>query len=439
MEELIERIKQKQVAISVVGLGYVGLSVACVFAWKGFRIYGFDTDKSKVDALRQGVNYIDEELWVSDVLKRYGSCMTFSTDIAEASSLGDVVIVTVPTHATGTTDFDLSCLVSAYNSIIKGGVRGKLLITESTVPPGTTEGLIKPMLENATGLRAGKDFLLAFSPERIDVGNSNHKIWNIPKVVGGVDEVSSEAAYWLYNQITDKVVKVSTATTAELVKVMENAQRDVNIALTNLFALIAEKLGVDIEEALNAAATKWNFIRMKPGCGVGGYCIGPATCMLISVGKRMSIDTSLLEAARSINDSMPAHVVDLAVKAIEKKGIRASDAKISVLGLGYKRNLKDTRNSPALKIIDLLRKKGIYDIIVYDPLLKKVEGEGVKVAQSINEAIRKRDCIIIATDHDAFRNIDLPEDTIVIDGRNILSPYSRVKTYYGIGRAIFFK
>ncbi len=431
MEDLIKKIQDKTVKVSVVGLGYVGLSVACIMAKNGIKSYGFDIDPNKIEMLKNGVNYIIEEEWISDVLKENQSYLEFSSDVGKASKIGDVIIVAVPTPNKGNGKTDLSFLLSAYESISENEISGKLLITESTTPPGTTLNVIKPYLEKRTSLKAGIDFLLAFSPERIDPGNRTHTLWNTPKIVGGVNESSTEAAYQLYKHITKEVIKVSSPTTAEFVKVIENTQRDVNIALTNLFAIIAGELGIDIEEALDAAATKWNFIRLKPGCGVGGECIGPVASMLIEVAERLGIDISLLKAARAVNNFMPEHTVNLVIKALDEEHIEASEAKISVLGLSYKKDSKDTRNSPALRIVELLKKRGINNITAYDPFVE-IKIDEVDVVDTLDEAINGKDCIIIATDHEVFKKVNPPRNTIIIDGRNM---FSRVmEKYYGIGR-----
>jgi nucleotide sugar dehydrogenase len=402
-------------------------------AKNGIKSYGFDINPNKIEMLKNGENYIIEEDWISDVLRKNTSFLEFSNEVDKASEKGDVIIVAVPTPNKGDGKTDLSFLLSAYKSIIKNEISGKLLITESTVPPGTTVNVIKPYLEERTGLKAGTDFLLVFSPERIDPGNKVNTIWNTPKVVGGINEISTEAAYQLYKHITNNVVKVSSPTTAEFVKVMENTQRDVNIALTNLFAIIAGELGVDIEEALDAAATKWNFMRLKPGCGVGGECIGPVANMLIEVAERLGIDVSLLKAARTLNDFMPEYTVNLVIKALNEGHIKLSDAKISILGLSYKKDSKDTRNSPALRIIELLKEKGINNITTYDPLVK-MEIEGVAMVGTLNKAINGKDCIIIATDHEMFKTVNPPRDTIIVDGRNMFSGI--MERYYGIGKNV---
>lgn len=429
--ELEKRIVDKTVKISIVGLGYVGLNLACVFAKNGFLVYGFDIDRRKVEKLRAGENYIFEEEWIKAVIKDFKNFMHFSIDIEDAAKYGDIIIIAVPTPLLKNKITDLNFVLSALDSIVGSSIAGKLLIIESSLPPGTTERVLKPRIESKTGFLAGKDFGLVFSPERIDPGNKKWRIWDIPKIVGGVDKNSMKLAVLLYSQVVEKVISVSSLSAAEMVKVMENTQRDVNIALTNLFALIAEKLGLDIEELLDAAATKWNFMRLKPSCGVGGDCIGPVCQMLIETAEKQGIDAQLLKKAREINEYMPQHLVQKAVDALEKEGKKIENTKITILGLAYKANSADTRNSPSLKIIDRLQKLGAEEMIAFDPYVR-VEIKGVMQADSIEDAIADSDCIIIATDHDIFRNLNPPQ-AIIIDGRNILSSKICDK-YYGIGR-----
>ena len=427
-KKIEKKIFDKKIKISVVGQGYVGLSIASLFAKKGFNIYGFDTNREKIEKLKRKENYIIEEEWITSVLEEFAnSRMIFSENPADAAKFGEIIIIAVPTPLKNTRT-DLKYILSAVDSIISRDISGKLLVTESTIPPGTTENIIRERIESKTGLKAGKDFGLAFSPERIDPGNKTHMIWNTPKVVGGINKESTELTALLYSQIVEKVVKVSSSTAAEMVKVMENTQRDVQIALTNLFAMIGEKLDIDIEESLDAASTKWNFVRLKPGCGVGGECIGDVDYMMIETAEKHGIDVGLLRDTRIINEYMPKFTVDKMIGALKENAKEISKSRIAVLGLSYKGNSADIRNSPALEVIRELREAGITNFVSYDPFVKL---NGVNQVGSLENVMNGTDCVIIATDHTDFTTLTYPEDMIIVDGRNILS--TARGNYYGLG------
>lgn len=432
IKKIEKKILDKNIKISVVGQGYVGLSIAVLFAKKGFTVYGFDISKEKIEKLKNGENYIIEEEWITPIIKELAnSRMIFSENPSDAARFGDIIIIAVPTPVKqGKTN--LQYILSAVDSIISEDISGKLLITESTIPPGTTESIIKQRIEDKTGLIAGENFGLAFSPERIDPGNKTHMIWNTPKVVGGINETSTELTALLYSQIVEKVVKVSSSTAAEMVKVMENTQRDVQIALTNLFAMIGEKLGIDIEESLDAAATKWNFVRLKPGCGVGGECIGDVDYMLIETAEKLGVDVPLLRDTRSLNEFMPKYTVNKMISALAEKDKDPADSKIAVLGLSYKGNSADIRNSPALEVVEEIKRAGIKNFVTYDPF---VNVNGVNQIGSIENAIDGADCAIIATDHTAFGALKWPDEMIIVDGRNMLNGHIADENYYGLGRA----
>lgn len=435
--EFERRILARELGISVVGLGYVGLNIACLFARNGFSVCGFDVDEEKIRKLKRGINPVPEEAWLDPYLPELG----LSTDVGSAARYGDVIFIAVPTpFKSGRTCLDH--LASALASVSESLSEGKILVIESTVPPGTTEGLGRDLVEKWTGLRAGEDFGLVFSPERVDPGNTRNMIWNIPKVVGGIDSLSTEIISLLYSQVVSNVVPVSNPRTAELAKIMENTQRDVNIALTNLFAKAADRLGIDIEEALDAAATKWNFMRLKPGCGVGGECIGDAAKMLVETMDKSDVDSTLIRQAIKINESMPDFAMEKLREAAEEIGTDLRDLRIGVLGLAYKGNSCDTRNSPSLRIIERLGELGCKDIVAYDPFVNGQVDLGVPQVKSLDEALKDRDCVIIATDHNEFRNMNIivfKENDVeaIIDGRNCLAKQKTESlgiSYRGIGR-----
>lgn len=427
-EKFKKKITSRALKISVIGLGYVGLNIACLFAKNGFTVYGFDIDPAKIRKLKRGVNSIPEEKWLTSVIKEFvDSKLIFSTQVKNAVIAGDAIFIAVPTPIRNREPF-YEYILSAIDSISDKRLKEKLVILESTVPPGTTEKLVRPFLEEKSNLRAGEDFGLVFSPERIDPGNKSRRIWNIPKVVGGIDPLATELACFLYSQVIERVIPVSNPRTAELVKIMENTQRDVNLALTNLFAKSADKLGVDVEEVLNAAGTKWNFVRLKPGCGVGGECIGDVSYMASNSMKKTGIDSTFIKEARKINESMPQYTVNKAVAALKSRGKDIRSCKVAILGLAYKKDSSSIKNSPSLGMIKILTTLGA-KILAYDPFIKYYQG--VQCSKSVADAIKGCDCVIIATDHSQFTDLEFDKDLVVIDGRNILS---KKNNYYGIGR-----
>ncbi|HGE71650.1 TPA: nucleotide sugar dehydrogenase [Candidatus Poribacteria bacterium] len=419
-----EKIRERTAKIAVIGLGYVGLNISISFACEGFQVYGFDVDERKIDSLRNGINYIPEEGFISEMLPRVISKSFFvSTNVDEASAIGDVIIIIVPT-ANGNTP-TMEYLHNALNSIIKNDITGKLIVLESTVKVGTTEEIVVPALEK-TGLFAGKDFFVGYSPERIDPGNKERSLRNIPKVVSGINPESAEITAKLYENIVNEVVLVSSTRTAEFIKLMENVQRDVNIALMNLFAIMCEKANIDIEEAIFAASTKWNFHPYKASCGVGGHCLKKDPLLLAHSFDGEGLDLGLIYAARKINDLMPTLTAEKALLICSDKiGKNVSETKFGILGLSYKKNSSDTRNAPAFYIIDHLKKNGAQHIYPYDPLVKN------GIIQAKVSDILNSDIIILTAAHDCFSGLLDNYDGYIVDGTNTLEPSDKV---IGIGR-----
>lgn len=436
MKEFKEKISKRQIRLSVVGLGYVGLNISCLFAKNGFTVSGFDVNENKIEKLRNNINPIPEETWLTP----YISKISVSTDVKLAPLKGDIVFLALPTPFIGNKT-DLRFLVSAIRNL-GNNIKGKILVFESTVPPGTTQKLVKELLELKTGLTAGKDFWFAHSPERIDPSSTKHFIWNTPKIVGGNDHFSTEIVTFLYSQAIEKVIPVSDPITAEFVKVIENTQRNVNIALVNLFAIITDKLNIDVYEALNAAATKWNFINFKPGCGVGGECIDDSTRMLAEVMDEINLDSTLIKESTKINAYMPYFTMDKVLESAKTIGVNLRNIRIGILGLAYKGNSSDIRNSPSLKIIEALKKAGCEHIFAYDPLVNENIEFGVQRVNSLKKTLEYVDFVIIATDHDEFKSIDVSlfnkcNVNVIVDGRNCLKKEkveSKGIIYCGIGR-----
>ena len=436
LEEFKEQITKRRIRLAVVGLGYVGLNISCLFAKNGFTVFGFDVNENKIEKLRNNINPIPEETW----LNPYISKISVSTDVKLAPLMGDIIFLALPTPFNGNKT-NLRFLSSAIRNL-GNNIKGKILVFESTVPPGTTQKLVKELLESETGLTAGKDFWFAYSPERIDPSSASHFIWNTPKIVGGIDRFSTEIVSYLYSQVIENVVPVSNPVTAEFVKVIENTQRNVNIALVNLFALIADKLDIDVQEVLHAAATKWNFIKFKPGCGVGGECIDDSAKMLAEVMDELNVCSSLVKESCRINALMPSFTVSKAKEVCEKINKTPEEVRVGLLGLAYKGNSSDIRNSPSLKIIQNLKKAGFRHILAYDPFVSQEIQFSIQRANTLEEALTGMDLVIIAADHDEFTNVDVLlldncSVKVIVDGRNCLEKAiveSKGIVYCGIGR-----
>ena len=428
--------------LAVIGLGYVGLPTAVVFASRGFSVVGVDVDDGKVEAVNSGRCYIREpglDVLLRDAVSR--GLLRATTDVVEAVRESDAVIVAVPTPVRdGVTD--LSYLRAALEGVRRGLHRGVLVLIESTVPPGTTAGFVRSLLEES-GYRVEEDFFLAHVPERIAPGRAIEELLNVPRVVGGVGLKSTEKAVELYSKVNPKLLPTD-ATTAEFVKLIENTYRDLNIAFANLLALLAEKLRIDVYEAIKLANTHPRVNIHWPGAGVGGPCLTKDPYILISIDSGFW-GSELIRLARRINEYMPKHTVEIIIKALRDAGIDIKGAKVAVLGAAYKGGVDDTRESPAKHIVkELLEKEA--RVTVFDPYTS--ETFDAEMASSIEEAVRDTDVIVIVTDHPEFKNLDLDaiaklvKHRVIVDGRRVIEPYQAVKhgfTYYGIGYGRAFK
>ena len=418
--------------ITIVGLGYVGLPLACLCAEKGIEVYGVDTDKNKADLINQGISPIDDPELKESVKKAKGKIKVLAPE--EAISNSETVIACVPTPVDEKHLPDLTALKTACETIAKSLQNNTLVVIESTIFPGTVEEICLPILK-----KSNADFYLAHCPERIDPGNRKFTIRNIPRVVAGIDKESTKRAAEFYRKIIDaNILELSSVKAAEATKIMENTFRDINIAFVNEMAKSFDKAGIDINEVIKAASTKpFSFMAHYPGVGVGGHCIAVDPYYLISKAKEMGFDHDFLILARKINESMPKYTVSLLENELKKLNKNLSGAKEGVLGLAYKPNVDDTRESPSFEVIHLLNKKGA-EVFVFDPHVKK--GSNVK---DIDELLKKSDYIILATAHREFIEMDLnklKENNIkvIIDGRNCLNK-EKIKEigilYHGIGRA----
>lgn len=415
MKKLKNKISNRSAVIGIVGLGYVGLPLAVAFAGAGFKVLGFDVQQKRVDKVNQGVSYIAD---VSPKRLKHvlsGGLLQATTDQARLGE-ADIISICVPTPLTKTKDPDLSYVVSEAKEIARRLRRGQLIILESTTYPGTTREVLLPILETS-GLKCGKDFFLAFSPERVDPGNSKYNIKNTPKIVGGIDTASTELAADFYGRIADRVISVSCPEAAEMTKVFENVFRSVNIALVNELAQLCEKMGISVWEVIQSAATKpFGYTPFYPGPGIGGHCIPLDPYYLANKAREYDFHTRFIELAAEINEGMPYHTIDRVIGMLNQGGTSVKGAKVLVLGVAYKRDTEDTRESPSLKLIELLGKKGAL-VDYHDPFVGELKiGDGKLASVTVNyRNLKSYDCAVIATDHSSF---DL--DFIVRNSRAVM-------------------
>ncbi|MCG8588472.1 MAG: nucleotide sugar dehydrogenase [Proteobacteria bacterium] len=399
LNTLRERIESRQARIGVIGLGYVGLPLAVEFAKAGYAVTGFDLDQEKVRTLEQGESYI-EDVPSADVAKaRLEGRLDASSDFQALARL-DVVNICVPTPLTRSKDPDVSHMARAVEEIRRRLRAGQLIVLGSTTYPGTTHELFVPMLEE-TGLRAGTDFCLAFAPERIDPANQNFAVRSVPKVVGGETPLCTELACKVFSAIFDEVVPVSSTQSAEMVKLLENTFRAINIGLANEVALMCQRLGLDVWEVIEAAATKpYGFMKFLPGPGLGGHCIPVDPSYLAWKMKSLNFPARFIELATEINSAMPDHVADRVGDLLNEDRLAVNGANVLVLGVAYKKDVGDMRESPALDVIARLQAKGA-NVRYHDPHVRElqVEGEIYKNTELSDEELERADLVVIVTDH----------------------------------------
>jgi UDP-N-acetyl-D-glucosamine dehydrogenase len=422
---LLSRIRDKKARIGVIGLGYVGLPLASEFARAGFDVTGFDVDASKVADINAGRSYIPDvpqhELAESVKAGR----LRATTDMTKLAEM-DVADICVPTPLRKTKDPDLSYVVKALEGVAASLKAGQLVILESTTYPGTTDEVALPMLE-ARGVKAERDFFLAFSPERVDPGNPTYLTKNIPKVVGGYGPASTEAATLLYSQIVSTVVSVSSTRVAEMVKLLENTFRAVNIGLVNELAQMCHKLDIDVWEVIEAAKTKpFGFMPFYPGPGLGGHCIPIDPYYLSWKARQSGFECRFIELAGQVNSSMPDYVVERVGDALNSARKPINGSRVHLFGIAYKKDVSDMRESPALDILELLTRRGA--VVSYtDPFVPSFK-HGGQTMQSVSEADALRrapDCIVICTDHSSFDwKAVVGTGVPVVDTRNALKGYT---------------
>jgi UDP-N-acetyl-D-glucosamine dehydrogenase len=419
--ELLSKIIERRAVVGVIGLGYVGLPLAVEFGRGGFTVVGFEVDEARIEIINSGKSYIPDV--PTDMVKALVERGKFSatTDFSRLKET-DAVIICVPTPLRKTKEPDISYILAASEQLRATLHSPQLIVLESTTYPGTTDEVLRPMLEE-TGLALDKDFYLAFSPERVDPGNKNFQTNNIPKVVGGVSPMSTEIASALYQTIVERVHKVSSARVAETAKLLENTFRSVNIALVNEMAQLCYHLGIDSWDVIQAAATKpFGFMPFYPGPGIGGHCIPLDPHYLSWKARLHGFEARFIGLAEEVNSHMPRHVVQLIQDGLNEAGKPVKGSRLLVLGAAYKRDINDVRESPALGIVDQLMHKGAH-VSYHDPFIPemKLDGKGALTSVPLtDEALSGCDCVCIVTDHssiDYSRVVRLAP--FIVDTRNI--------------------
>jgi UDP-N-acetyl-D-glucosamine dehydrogenase len=420
--DLLAKIEAKTARVGIIGLGYVGLPLAHAFARNGVAVLGFDVDAAKVAKLQSGTSYITHVS--DDTIASMRANRFEATDKFGRLREADAVLICVPTPLTEAREPDLTYIVNSANAIAATLRPGQLVVLESTTYPGTTRQVVQPILE-ATGLKAGMDFFLAFSPEREDPGNPNFSTPTIPKVVGGLEPQSLDLAAALYGQIVVRVVRVSSPEVAEACKILENTYRAVNIALVNELKVIYQRMGIDVWEVIDAAKSKpFGFQAFYPGPGLGGHCIPIDPFYLTWVARKHGLTTRFIELAGEVNTSMPHYVVDRLADALNDRGKAVRGSKVLLLGMAYKKDVDDPRESPGFELMELLLKKGA--VVTYNdphiprlPPMRRYPHLHMQSQPLTPENLRAQDAVFIVTDHSAYDWPSIVANAgLVVDSRN---------------------
>ena len=417
MQRLHEKIVDRSAHVCVIGLGYVGLPLAVAFADAGYRVTGIDTDIDRATEINAGQSPVQDVSSEALLQVVEAGRLKATTDFSVLQDV-DTVSICVPTPLRKTKDPDISYIIAVTGELCRYLHRDQLIVLESTTYPGTTDEVIQPTLE-ATGLKLGQDIGLAFSPERIDPGNHAFHLTNTPKIIGGMTEMCAETARLLYEQIIDRVVTVSSCRAAEMVKLLENTFRAVNIGLVNEVALMCNRLNLDVWEIIEAAATKpFGFMPFYPGPGLGGHCIPLDPHYLAWKLRTLDYRARFIELADDINANMPHHVVTRVADALNERRKSINGARILVLGVAYKADTNDLRESPALEVIRLLQEKG-GEVYFHDPYITEVDIVGLQSTELNDRMLRWADCVVITTNHTCFDYAEIVERApLVIDSRN---------------------
>lgn len=428
-DTLIARLKNKSATIGILGLGYVGLPLAVVFAEAGFNVIGIDPDTRKTEALAEGISYIHDVPNETVARLVESGRLKATTDFAVLREI-DAVSICVPTPLRKTGDPDMSFILSASEQLAKYVHAGMVIVLESTTYPGTTRELMLPMLTSESGLTVGEDLFICFSPERVDPGRVDWTTYNTPKVLGGITLSCGEVAAAWYSGAIKTVVPVSSAEAAEMTKLLENTFRMINIGLVNELAIMCERLGVDVWEVIDAAATKpFGFMKFTPGPGLGGHCIPIDPLYLSWKMKEMNYNAKFIELASEINTNMPRYVVSRILDAMNDRGQVLKGSKVLVLGVAYKPDIDDVRESPALDVIALLKKKGA-DVEYHDPYIPQFhhenEGWHMHSISNMMASVRAADVVVVVTNHKTYNYPEILDAAkFIFDTRNALGKWGK--------------
>jgi len=426
--EISERLKDRTAVVCVVGVGYVGLPLAEAFS-KHLKVIGYDVNENKIEEQNRRHN---------------NSNLIFTSDPAKINK-ADFILIAVPTPVTESKEPDLFCVKSSVETVGQNLKRGAAVVLESTVYPGVTEEIVMPLLEKSSGLKCGVDFKVGYSPERINPGDEAHGISNITKVVSGMDDETTDVLAELYDLVTT-VFKARDIQTAEAAKVIENIQRDLNIALMNELALIFERMNIDIMDVIEAAATKWNFNVYYPGAGVGGHCLPVDPYYLVTKAEEMGYHSKVITAGRAVNDYMPLHMFELLVDALNDCERAVKNSKVVILGFSYKENVGDPRESPVETLLEELQKRNARVCIV-DPYIEDSYMTGFgELEHDVYRALDGADALVLMTAHREFKELDLQKvkelmgTPIIIDGRRMFDKNEAVRIgfiYRGVGSTLY--
>ncbi len=421
-KKLKEIIQDRSAKIAILGLGYVGLPLATIFAEAGFNVVGVEPDQTKVDTLERGESYVQDVPSEKLAQLMQSGNLRATTDFSVLAE-ADAVSICVPTPLRKTGDPDLSYILVATDELAKYMHAGVVVVLESTTYPGTTREILLPKLTENSGLKVGEDFFLAFSPERVDPGRKDWTTYNTPKVIGGITAACSDVASFWYQQALETVVPVSSAESAEMAKLLENTFRMINIGLVNEMAIMCDRLGLDVWEIIDAAASKpFGFMKFTPGPGLGGHCIPIDPLYLSWKLRALNYTARFIDLASEINTGMPRYVVSKVQDALNEQGLPLKDSKILVIGAAYKPDVDDIRESPSLDIIGLLRQKGA-QVSYHDPFIPRISHEdwSLESVPNLIESAQNTDCAVIVTDHTGYDyKALLDRAPLIVDTRNAL-------------------
>lgn len=445
-KEVQEALKSSNLTICVVGLGRIGLPTASVFADAGANVIGVDINAEIVQNVNSGRCQFSDEPGLKELVRKVVEArrLKASNNLSLSVAKSNMIIICVPTTIDGSRTPHCPAIIDSSKKIAKSLNKGSLIVVESTVAPGMVENIITPLIEKQSQMKVTEDFGVASCPERASPGNILNHIKSIPRIVGGINPRSLEVTASIYEcALGVEVIKVTNPKTANAVKLTENIVRDVNIALMNEFAVLYEKLGIDIIEIIHSCATKWNFLPHYPGAGVGGPCLSANAYYLIDEGLKVGYIPHLIRMAREINDRMPDHVISLVTDALNDVGKVVSRSKIAILGVSYKPNIHDLQKTPLRRIYLILNEMGA-SIAIYDPMFIGEKVFGVAVSRTLKEAVDKADCIIVGIAHKEFENLDLiriseacNKPAALIDTGKIVEPTHAAElgfSYRGVGR-----